>query len=51
MVDNSLAMDFTMKEMKIALDPLNNFSLLKAVGEELDERVDMYYITCLFVLC
>ena len=36
MVNNSLAMDFTVKEMKIALDPLNNFSLLKAVGEELD---------------
>ena len=50
MVNNSLAMDFTVKEMKIALDPLNNFSLLKVVGEELDEWVDMYYQPCLAAL-
>ena len=39
-----------MKEMKISLDPLNNFSLLKAVGEELDEWVDMYYQPCVAAL-
>ena len=43
MVNIGLAMDFTVKVIKIALDALNNFSLLKAVGEELDEWVDMYY--------
>ena len=50
LLDKQATMDFTVKEMKIALDPLNNFSLLKAVGEELDEWVDMYYQPCLAAL-
>lgn len=45
-----LEMDFTVKEMRLALDPLNNFSLLRAVGEELDEWVDMYYQPCVAAL-
>ena len=36
--------------MKIALDPLNNFSLLKAVGEELDQWVDMCQQPCVVAL-
>jgi len=50
LLDKQATMDFTVKEMKIALDPLNNFSLLKAVGEELDEWVDMYYQPCVAAL-
>jgi len=50
MVKEVLEMDFTVKEMKIAIDPLNNFSLLKAVGNELDEWVDMYYQPCVAAL-
>jgi len=50
LLDKQATMDFTVKEMKIALDPLNNFSLLKAVGEELDEWVDMYYQPCIAAL-
>ena len=46
MIRDVLDIDFTVKEMKIALDPLNNFSLLKVVVEELDEWVDMYYQSC-----
>ena len=42
MVNIGFAMDFTTKVIKIALYPLNNFSLLKAVGEELDE-VFLFY--------
>merc|ERR1711957_344652 len=45
-----LEMDFTVKEMRLALDPLNNFSLPRAVGEELDEWVDMYYQPCVAAL-
>ena len=36
--------------MKIALDPLNNFSFLKVVGEELDQWVDMCYQPCVVAL-
>ena len=43
MVKDVLEIDFTVKEMKIALDPLNNFSLLKTVGEEIVKWVDIYY--------
>ena len=39
-------MDFTEKEMKLGIDPLNTFSLLKALGQELDEWVGMYYQPC-----
>jgi len=45
-----LEREFTVKEMKLALDPLNNFSMLKALGEELDEFVDMYYQPCIAAL-
>jgi len=50
LVKDVLEMDFTVKEMKIAIDPLNNYSLLKAVGQELDEWVDMYYQPCVAAL-
>ena len=36
MVNISLAMGFIAKVIEIALDPLNNFTLLKAVEEEVD---------------
>jgi len=48
--DAALDFKFTMLELKIALDPTNNFDLLKIVGEELDEFVEMYYQPCIAAL-
>lgn len=47
--DGSLT-DFSVKELKIALDPFNDYSLVKHIGRELDEFMDMYYQPCISAL-
>jgi len=44
--DSAIPRRFTVKEMKFSLDPLNNYSMLKHMGQELDEFVEMYYQPC-----
>jgi len=44
--DLAIARRFTVKEMRFSLDPLNNYSMLKHLGQELDEFVEMYYQPC-----
>ncbi len=41
---------FSLMHLKIALDPLNNFGLVKHMAKELDEWVDMFYAPCLAAL-
>lgn len=40
----------TVYDMKNALDPFNDFSLVKHMGRELDEFIDMFYAPCLAAL-
>ena len=48
--DAAIDRQFTLKEMKFALDPLNDYSMLTHVGQELDEFVEMYYQPCVTAL-
>jgi len=48
--DGAIDRQFTLKEMKFALDPLNDYSMLNHVGQELDEFVEMYYQPCVAAL-
>ena len=40
----------TLKTMKLLLDPFGDYSMVKHVGKELDEFMDMYYQPCLAAL-
>jgi len=48
--DAAIEDTITLKEVKGALDPLGDFSLIKHMGEELDEYVEMYYEPCVAAL-
>ncbi len=48
--DPTLTTSFTVKELKIALDPFNDYGLVKHVGKELDEFMDMFYQPCVKAL-
>merc|ERR1712238_573248 len=43
-------MGITLSEVKGALDPLGDFSLIRLMGQELDEYVEMYYEPCVAAL-
>jgi len=45
--DASVEDSFTVKDLKMALDPLGDYGLLKQVGQEIDEFVEMYYQPCI----
>ena len=42
--------NFSVWEMKMALDPFNDFSMVNQVSQELDEFLDMFYQPCLAAL-
>jgi len=44
--DATLDAEFSVKELKMALDPLSDFSLVTMVAHELDEFVAMFYDPC-----
>lgn len=48
--DNVLDVDFTLFELKLAVDPRNDYGMVKHMGRELDEWMDMYYAPCLAAL-
>jgi len=48
--DESISPDITVKELQIAVDPFNDFSMVKHLAKELDEFIDMYYAPCLAAL-
>ena len=45
--DHAIERSFTVKEMKAAIDPLGDLSILSMVGNEHDEFYEMYYEPCL----
>ena len=40
----------TLAELKMAMDPLNNFGMIRHLAREIDEYVDMFYTPCLAAL-
>jgi len=48
--DSTLELQITVSELKIALDPLGDYSAVEIIGEELDEFVSMFYDPCLSAL-
>jgi hypothetical protein len=45
--DEALELSFSVFELKMALDPFNDFSFVKHMGKELDEFLDMYIAPCM----
>ena len=45
--DAAIDMDYTVKELKMSLDPFNDFGLVKHYSKEVDEYTEMYYSPCL----
>ena len=48
--DKEIEFVFSAFELKMALDPFNDYSMVKHMGKELDEFIDMYYQPCLAAL-
>ena len=48
--DESVDMKFTVRELKAALDPYSDLSILSMVGSENDEYFEMFYRPCLAAL-
>ena len=37
---------FSVKELRLTLDPLGDYEMIKHLGNELDELIEMYYSPC-----
>merc|ERR1712238_98128 len=48
--DSSVEGKFTVNQLKLTLDPSGDFSLIRHMGNELDEFIDMYYRPCIAAL-
>ncbi len=48
--DANIATSFTVKELKLALDPFQDFGLVSHMTHELDEYMDMFYQPCIKAL-
>lgn len=48
--DPEITTSFTVKELKIAIDPFNDYGLVKHMGKEIDEFMDMFYQPCIKAL-
>lgn len=48
--DESIDIGFTVLELKMALDPFNDFSMVKHMAREIDEYIEMFYQPCLAAL-
>ena len=48
--DAAIEARFTVKELKMVLDPLGDYGLIKEMGKELDEFIEMYYQPCIAAL-
>jgi len=42
-----LDIEFTLKHMKIALDPYNDYRMITFMGREIEEYVDQFYVPCI----
>lgn len=45
--DGIIEASYTVKELKLAIDPFNDYSLVKHMGKEMDEFINMFYEPCL----
>ena len=48
--DSSVEGKFTVNQLKLTLDPSGDLSLIRHMGNELDEFIDMYYRPCIAAL-
>ena len=48
--DKSIDLKFTVAELRMALDPKDNFGFVTHMSRELDEFIDMYYQPCVAAL-
>ena len=48
--DDSIDLEFTVMELKAALDPAANLSIIKMISDENDEYFEMFYKPCLSAL-
>ena len=48
--DHAIEAEYTVKEVKAAIDPLGDLSILQMVGNEHDEYFEMFYQPCLSAL-
>ena len=48
--DATIEAKYTVLDLKMALDPAKDYGLLKSLGNELDEFVEMYYSPCVAAL-
>jgi hypothetical protein len=48
--DASIEAEFTVAELKMAIDPMSDYSLVNHMASELDEFMDMFYSPCLAAL-
>ena len=48
--DSSVEGKFTVNQLKLTLDPFGDLSLIRHMGNELDEFIDMYYRPCIAAL-
>jgi len=45
--ESNLDLVYSVKKLKLALDPLQDYGLIKNLGKEMDEYVEMYYSPCI----
>ncbi len=45
--DGTIDLSFSVLELKLAIDPFYDYSMVRHLGEELDEYIDMFYQPCL----
>ena len=45
--DESMSLTFSVFELKVALDPFNDFSVVKYIAKEVDEFIEMFYQPCI----
>ena len=48
--NSTMAMNITVYEMRMAMDPFQDLGLLKSTAKELDEFIDMFYQPCMAAL-
>lgn len=48
--DKDISTKITLLQLKRAIDPLGNYGIIKQLGREMDEWIDMYYSPCLAAL-
>ena len=48
--DKSDKAKFTLAELKFALDPFNDYSMLSQIGRDVEEFIEMYYSPCMAAL-